>query len=53
MDAKDILKKVRAGKYQELEPGTLIGLNICPECYSKLENKGGCKECSECDFVVC
>ncbi len=53
MNNEDISKKVKAGKYDEIDPDVLIGIGICPECYSKLENIQGCKECFSCGFSVC
>lgn len=47
------LQKIKQGKYDQVDDDVLIGLNICPECYSKLEKIGGCKECKNCGFSVC
>jgi len=54
MKKTDKLKrKIKNEKWSEIEDDTLIGLNVCPECYEKLENVGGCKECFGCGFSVC
>jgi len=48
-----ILQKIKKGKYEEVDDDVLIGLNICPDCYTKMEQKMGCKDCPECGFSVC
>lgn len=53
MRKKEIMKKLKQGKHSEIDPHTLISINICPDCYSRLLNIQGCKECKSCGFSVC